>query len=236
MRLDDDVNAMESSIQRFLPKERKEKTFLCQAYELEDCPRRTSDNKPWCVDHIERMPYARDLMSRLATMSPAEVLGPPDPYPLPQDGPRRRRTVVPLRFQVGRTRFWVALVRSRGVEEDPEFAEPENPRMLDSSFHAEARPFTLLLTRDQSKYVLLALQYGEAERIPREWLVDDDKVVEDLHRRFSTTRREELEREAEACRERELSEELHAVTEPLGLEPEAALPGPPDGDSPSSSA
>jgi hypothetical protein len=172
--------ALGAAVDRFLPSEPREGSIPCSVVV---CRRRTSDGKPYCIDHVHMNPYAKRLLAELATMTPAQILGPPDPF-----APRkeRRRDVVPIEFQVGESRYWVGLVRSRGVEKDPQPTPPTNPRRLRSEFSVRCRPFTLLLTKEQSRHVLLCLQEKRAERIPAAWLVSDQKLLEDVRRRFSS--------------------------------------------------
>lgn len=170
-----------ASSDRFPSVEPKEGSLPCGVI---GCPRRTSEKKPFCLDHFGLNPYARKIAAELLTMSVEEILGPPDPYGQKKE---KKRQVVPIEVQVGETRYWVGLVRSRGVEKDPEPSPPTNPRRLRSDFSAKLRPFTRLLSRDQSRHVLLLLQERAAERIPSVWLVSDKKLVGEVLRRFSSS-------------------------------------------------
>jgi hypothetical protein len=124
----------------------------------------------------------RALLAEMAGKTTAELMGPPDPYEVPR---QRRRSVVPVEVQVGETRYWVGLVKSRGVERDPEPTSPTSPRKVLPTHHVRLRPFTRLLTRGQSRIVLLFLQERCAERIPPGWLVSDAKLVAEVKRHFA---------------------------------------------------
>jgi hypothetical protein len=165
---------------RFASVEPKEGSLPCR---IVGCPKRTSDKKPYCIDHLTLNPYAQKVARELVGMTVEQMLGPPDPYAKKKE---RRRSVVPIEVQVGETRFWVGLVRSRGVEVDPEPAPPTNPRRLRPDFSVKLRPFTRLLAREQSRHVLLLLQERAAERIPSDWLVSDAKLIAEVMKRFAT--------------------------------------------------
>lgn len=171
-----------SSGDRFASVDPKEGSLPCR---IIGCMRRTSDKKPFCLDHLVFNPYAAKIARELRSMTVEQVLGPPDPYAAKKE---RKRQVVPVEVQVGETRYWVGLVRSRGVEVDPEPVAPTNPRRLRPEFAVKLRPFTRLLSRDQSRHVLLLLQERRAASIPSTWLVSDSKLVGEVLRRFSSSK------------------------------------------------
>lgn len=173
--------ALGSSADRFPSVDPKEGSLPCRVI---GCGRRTSDKKPFCLDHLAQNPYAGKIVRELVDMTVREILGPPDPYAKKKE---RKRQVIPIEIQVGETRFWIGLVRSRGVELDPEPTPAVNPRRLRAAFSVKLRPFTRLLSRDQSRHVLLLLQEHAAERIPSIWLVSDKKLIGEVMRRFSSS-------------------------------------------------
>jgi hypothetical protein len=173
--------ALGASSDRFPSVDPKEGSLPCRVV---GCPRRTSDKKPFCLDHLVLNPYARKVAAELVGMTTEQILGPPDPFGQKKE---KKRQVIPIEVQVGETRYWVGLVRARGVEVDPEPAPPTNPRRLRPEFNVKLRPFTRLLSREQSRHVLLLLQERAAERIPSVWLVSDPKLIGEVMRRFSSS-------------------------------------------------
>ena len=96
--------------------------------------------------------------------------------------------MVPVEIQVGEDRFWVGLVSSRGVERDPPPVPAIEPRRLRKDYHVRCQAFTRLLTRGQSKLVLLYLQEHRFSEIPKGWLASDRRVVEEAEKYFSPRR------------------------------------------------
>lgn len=174
--------ALDIASQRYESPEQKDAPRDCSVF---GCGKRTSAEKPYCINHLDRIPYVHNLLAELEGMTDEQIMGPPgDPFVDPVEKIRRRE-VVPIEFQVGETRFWVGLVRARGIEEDPEPIEPKGPRILSDDWHVRVRPFTRLLSKDQSRHVLLLLQAHRAERIPTGWLTADKKLTREVLRRFT---------------------------------------------------
>lgn len=174
--------ALDVALSRYEPPEPKDAPRDCGVF---DCDKRTSGDKPYCINHLDRIPYVHKLMTELSTMTAEEIMGGVDPYADPVEKVRRRQ-VVPIEFQVGATRFWVGLVRSRGIEEDPEPVQTTGPRRLEPEWHVTVRPFTRLLNQSQSRHVLMLLQSHRADRIPEGWLTSDKKLVREVKRRFTS--------------------------------------------------
>lgn len=178
----EDHRSLGSAVSRFPPVESKKvDAIFCP---ITGCVGRTADKKPYCLEHLARMPYVSRLMAELETMTHAEILGPVDPYA--EKPPRtRRRTVIPVEVQVGDTRFWIGLVRSRGVEREPAPTPSEGRRVLGTQ-HVRLRPFTRLLSRSQSRLVLLLLQEKRAEKIPSGWLVQDARLIAEVLKHYAS--------------------------------------------------
>lgn len=173
MNIEPEINVVEH---RFEPPVPKEHARPCGVL---GCKKRTSDQKPYCVRHINRIPYVKKILTEMASMTDEEIFGGSDR--VPKD---RRRHVVPIEFQVGETRYWIGLVKARGIEKDPEPLPITSPARVRADRHVKVRPFTRLLNRNQSKHVLICLQTHSAWRIPKGWLVQDEKLVSEVLKRF----------------------------------------------------